>query len=100
MGARMRWVVANWRLKLLSLLLAVGLLGAVAFSEDPPAFENVAVRVQYVNLPANLVLTDYRDSVDVPVIGLRDVVQRYAQSAAGVSIDLTDAKPGPNQLYV
>jgi YbbR domain-containing protein len=94
------WIVTNWRLKLLALLLAVGLLGAVAFSENPPAFENVQVRVQYVNLPANLVLTDYRDSVNVPVIGLRNAVDRYAQSAAGVSIDMSNAKPGSNQLYV
>jgi hypothetical protein len=93
------WIVTNWRLKLLALVLTVGLLGAVAFSENPPTFDNVPVRILYENLPPDLVVMNPRLSVDVSVAGLRDAVQRYRASAAGVSVDLSHAKAGANQLF-
>lgn len=96
----MSWIVAHWRLKLLSLLLTIGLLGAVAFSENPPVVSTVSVRVSYINQPASLVLIGPPKTVDVRVIGLRDAVDRYRQSAAGVTIDLQHARAGPNQPYV
>jgi hypothetical protein len=92
-------IFVNWRLKLLALVLTVGLLGAVSFSENPPVFETVSVRVQYVHRPDGLVLISPPTSVDVPVAGLRDDVERYRQTAAGVTIDLSKARPGPRQTY-
>jgi YbbR domain-containing protein len=96
----MGWVVTNWRLKLLSLVLALGLLAGVAFSENPPAFDSVPVRVEYTNLPPDLVITNPTTTVYVPVAGLRESVQRYKASSAGVSIDLSHARAGRNQQYV
>jgi YbbR domain-containing protein len=93
------WVVRNWRLKLLALLLAMGLLGGVAFSENPPAFATVAVRVGYVNLPPDLVIINPPQTIDVDVAGLRDTVAKYKASAAGVNIDLARARAGANQTY-
>jgi len=89
----------NWRLKLLALVLTVGLLAAVSFSENPPVFETISVRVQYVHRPDDLVLISPPTSVDVPVAGLKDDVERYRQTAAGVTIDLSKARPGPSQTY-
>jgi YbbR domain-containing protein len=99
-GAPVSWIVTNWRLKLLSLVLAVGLLGGVAFSENPPTFDTVTVRVEYHNLPPGLVVVNRPTSVDVPVAGFRDDVQRYRQTSAGVAIDLSGARPGVNQVYL
>ena len=45
----MSWIVTNWRLKLLSLVLTVGLLGGVAFSENPLEFATVPVKVLVVD---------------------------------------------------
>jgi len=93
------WIVTNWRLKLLSLVLAVGLVGAVAFSQNPPVFDTVAVHVEFANPPPDLVVLDPPTSIDVPVAGLRDTVTKYKNTAAGVTINLANAKPGPNQVF-
>lgn len=95
----MSWIVAHWRLKLLSLLLTLGLLGAVAFSENPPVVTNVSVRISYINQPPTLVLVRPPKSIDVRVVGLRDAVERYRSAAAGVTVDLTHAKVGADQPY-
>lgn len=95
----MSWIVTNWRLKLLALILTIGLLGAVAFSENPPQFATVPVRVQYIHRPEGLVLMSPPTTVAVPVAGLRDDVQRFRQTAAGVTIDLSRAHVGTNQTY-
>lgn len=95
----MSWIVAHWRLKLLSLLLTLGLLGAVAFSENPPVVTNVSVHISYINQPATLVLVHPPKSIDVRVVGLRDAVERYRSAAAGVTVDLTHAKVGADQSY-
>ena len=95
-----RWVIANWRLKLLSLLLAIGLLGGVAFSQNPPVFGSVPVKVNY-NLPqpTDVVLVNPPTVVQVPVAGFRSDVVRYQQTTAGVSVDVSRAKPGHNQTF-
>jgi YbbR domain-containing protein len=99
--APLRWVVANWRLKLLSLLLAVGLLGGVAFSENPPVFGSVPVKVNYsLPLPTNVVVVNPTTVVQVPVAGFRNDVARYEQTTAGVTVDLSRAQPGRNQVYL
>jgi YbbR domain-containing protein len=99
-GGPISWVVTNWRLKLLSLVLAIGLLGGVAFSENPPVFGSVPVKVNY-NLPqpTDLVIVNPTTSLDVPVAGFRSDVQRYQQTTAGVTVDLSHAHPGRNQTY-
>src|SRR5207237_5749908 len=98
------WIVVHWRLKLLAVVLAVGLLGAVAFSENPPEYVTVAEKVEYVFPPGNpnngLVLINPATSVHVQVLGLRDAVAQYASTAAGVRVDLTSAHPGNRQLFV
>jgi len=98
-GLPLHWITTNWRLKLLSLVLSLGLVGAVAFSANPPTFDTASVRVQYVNLAPDLVLMNPPTSIDVPVAGLRDAVSKYKATAAGVSVNLTNAKPGPNQAF-
>lgn len=99
-GLPLGWIVTNWRLKLLSLVLAVGLLGGVAFSENPPVFGTVSVKVNYSGIPADMVVVSPTTSVDVPVAGFRSDVQRYQQTSAGVTIDLSHARAGAHQVYL
>jgi len=99
--APVRWIVANWRLKLLSIVLAVGLLGGVAFSENPPVFGSVAVKVNYIlPQPTDIVVVNPTTIVQVPVAGFRSDVVRYQQTTAGVTVDLTRAQPARNQVYL
>lgn len=95
----MSWIVANWRLKLLALVLSIGLLMAVAFSENPVEARTIPVGVEYVHLPEGLVLVNPPVKVSVSVIGLKDAVERLQASSVGVTIDLSGAKTGPNQTF-
>lgn len=95
----MRWLVANWRLKLLAVVLALALLMAVAFSEDPPTASTVKVGVTYSNVPQNLVVMNPPTSVPVNVVGLSDNVKRFSQTSVGAVIDLSRAREGPNQTF-
>ncbi len=100
-GSPLGWIVTNWRLKLLALVLAIGLLGGVAFSENPPTFGTVPVKVNYnLSQSTDVVVVNPTTIVDVPVAGFRNDVLRYQQTTAGVTIDLTRARPGRNQVYV
>src|SRR5919198_431563 len=95
----MRWLVANWRLKLLAVVLALALLMAVAFSEDPPTASTVKVGVTYSNVPQNLVVMNPPTSVPVNVVGLSDNVKRFSQTSVGAVIDLSKAREGANQSF-
>ena len=95
-----RWIVTNWRLKLLSLTLAIGLLGGVATAENPPTIGSVPVKVLYDMGPGtDVVVVDPTTTVQVPVAGFRNDVERYEQSTAGVTVDLHGARPGKRQVY-
>jgi YbbR domain-containing protein len=95
-----RRIVAHWRLKLLSLVLAVGLLGAVAFSQNPIAYVTVNLKVEYRFPTANnLVLTSFPETVAVRALGLSSDINQYQRSAAGVTVDLTNAHAGANQTF-
>jgi len=48
----MSWITEDWRLKLLALGLAVVMLGAVAFSQNPPTIKTLSVPLNY-RLPPN-----------------------------------------------
>jgi YbbR domain-containing protein len=91
----MSWLVGNWRLKLLSLVLALALLAAVAFSENPPSVKTVMVGLSYQNLPTSLVVIDPPQSVAVTVAGLAESVREYQrQTQVGAVVDLTGATAG------
>lgn len=95
----MSWIVANWRLKLLAMLLAVGLLMAVAFSQNPVEGRTIPVGVEYIHLPEGLVLVNPPAKANVSVLGLKDAVDRMQASSVGVTVDLAGAKSGPNQTF-
>src|SRR5262249_56451416 len=75
------------------------LVGLARFSEHAPGCGTAAVRVEFANVPPDLVVLDPPTPIDVPVAGLRDAVTKYKNTPAGVTINLANAKPGPNQVF-
>ena len=69
----MAWILSNWRLKVLSVVLALGLLAAVAFSQNPVKVQTVNAKVDYVNLQHDgIVLINPPKTVPVDIVGLAD----------------------------
>jgi YbbR domain-containing protein len=67
------WITDDWRLKLLALGLAVLMLGAVAFSQNPPTSIPLKVGINY-SVPPGLVLINPPKQTTVTVQGLADLV--------------------------
>jgi hypothetical protein len=70
----MSWVISNWRLKLLALGLAVGLLTAVAFSENPVSVTSVSAAVDYDNKDPAIVVINPLLRTTVNVFGVSTAV--------------------------
>ena len=62
----MSWITDDWRLKVLALALAVMMLGAVAFSQNPPTTRTLTVPLIY-RLPPNppIIVTNGPSTVNV-----------------------------------
>ncbi|HEY8643440.1 MAG TPA: CdaR family protein [Candidatus Dormibacteraeota bacterium] len=70
----MTFLISNWRLKLLALGLALGLLGAVAFSENPVSVTSVPAVVDYDNKDPSLVVVNPTLRTTVSVFGVSSAV--------------------------
>lgn len=69
----MSWITDDWRLKLLAVGLAVLMLGAVAFSQNPPTSVTMKVGINY-SVPPGLILINPPKQTTVTVRGLADLV--------------------------
>jgi YbbR domain-containing protein len=90
------WITSDWRLKLLALGLAALMLGAVAFSQNPPTSKTLSKNIDYSSLPANLIVINPPARTSVTVAGLADLISSVTSSSVVASVDLSKAKPGPN----
>ena len=94
----MRLITDDWRLKLLALALAVLLLGAVAFSQNPPTIKTLQVQISYT-LPTanNLIVLNPPTKATVVVTGLADTLATLTSTNPGVTanFDLTRTDPSP-----
>jgi YbbR domain-containing protein len=95
----MSWLVGSWRLKLLALALALVLLAAVSFWENPPEVSSVPVGLSYQNLPSELVLIDPPTRANVTVAGLADAVKQFSRTSVGAVVDLSHAHIGADQVF-
>jgi YbbR domain-containing protein len=87
------WVLHNWALKLLALLLAV-LLWAV-FTTEPPVEVGYVVPLEFRNLPQNVeVSADAPTQVRVRVRGRSSLLRRLTPADLAISVDMTNAPPG------
>jgi len=79
-------ITDDWRLKLLAVGLAVLMLGAVAFSQNPPTSNSKTVGLVY-QLAPNLVLIDPPPSTTVTYTGLSDVISHVAANNLTATVD-------------
>jgi YbbR domain-containing protein len=96
----MHWLVGNWQLKLVSIVLTLALLAAVAFTTNPPTTASVDLHIAYPTPSEGLVLVNPPTKVQVRVVGLADSVHAFEReyaSSAGARVDLTGMKAGADQ---
>lgn len=91
----MSWgiITESWRLKLLALVLALLMLGAVAFSQNPPTTKSMTVPLSYA-VPPSIVLINPPRNTTVIYSGLADVISRVDVNNLTASVDATRAQPG------
>jgi YbbR domain-containing protein len=92
----MSWglITEDWRIKLLALGLAVLMLGAVAFSQNPPTTRTITVPLHYMPPPSNVVLINYPARVPVTFNGLAEVIAQVNLSNLTAVVDTAGVRPG------
>jgi YbbR domain-containing protein len=90
----MSWLLDDLRLKLLALLLAVLMLGAVAFAQNPSTTRTFHPPVNYT-LPTGLVILNPQRSVPATVTGLSDTISTMTDNSLTATVDASKATPGP-----
>ncbi len=88
-------ITNEWRLKLLAFALAVLMLGAVAFSQNPPTTKSSTVGLNYI-VKDGLILINPPVKTTVTYSGLADVLARVDESNLIATIDASRVEPGPS----
>jgi hypothetical protein len=91
------WLVRNWKLKVVAVVLALILLLAVAFSENPLSIRQYSALVRHTDPPLGLVVMKPPSRVTITVSGLSSAVRTLNDSNAYVTVDLSRLKIGPSQ---
>lgn len=92
----MNWITDDWRLKVLALGLAVLMLGAVAFSQNPPTTRTLTVPLIYRLAPSpTIIVISGPSSISVTFSGLADVIGPVRPDNISAFADATTATPGP-----
>ncbi|MFI5281623.1 MAG: YbbR-like domain-containing protein [Candidatus Dormibacterales bacterium] len=90
----MSLITDNWRLKVLAVGLAVLMLGAVDFSQNPPKTRSLTVGLTYY-VPSGLVLINPPSKVTVTIGGLADLIASVTPDNLVAVADATNVSPGP-----
>jgi len=90
----MNLITDDWRLKLLAVGLAVLMLGAVAFSQNPPTTKSFLVPLNYT-MSKDLVLINPPSQASVTVSGPADAIASLTVKQLVAGVDATRATPGP-----
>jgi YbbR domain-containing protein len=96
------WVTESWRLKLLAVGLAVLMLGAVAFSQNPPTsrtFQQVPIVYTGTGpgaVPPDLIIINPPTTTKVTITGLADTISAVTTGSIVASFDFTKVAPGPS----
>lgn len=90
----MSLITDDWRLKLLAVGLAVLMLGAVAFSQNPPTTRTFEVPLNYA-VSNDLVLINPPSQALVTVTGPADAIGPLTVKQLVAGVDATRATPGP-----
>ncbi len=96
----MNLITDDWRLKLLAVGLAILMLGAVAFSQNPPQTKTFSVPLSYTVGP-DLVIINAPTKTSVTVNGLADLIGSMTADHIQAHVDATRVSPGGDvKLYV
>lgn len=90
----LRFIVEDWRLKLLGLGLAILMLGAVAFAQIQPTSGSLDVSLNYVVTSPDIVLINPPSKVNVTYTGLPDSIAKINASTLTATVETTGARPG------
>lgn len=92
----MNWgiITEDWRLKLLALGLAILMLGALAFSENPPTSNTVSVQLAYPTPPAGMILVNPPTRINVTYSGSADAIKSITANNLTATVDTAHAHPG------
>lgn len=91
----MSWLRESWRLKLLAVGLSVLMLGAVAFSQNPPTFKTLTLSNFQYTIPPTLIVINPPTRTTIRVIGPADTIQSLTANSFTATFDLTKASAGP-----
>jgi len=95
----MSWIVQNWQLKLLALVLSLGLFSAVAFAQNPIQVRPITVPVSYDNLSPGQSIYNAPQSQPVNVTGLAQNVRIAGPNNVSVHVDATRLKNGTQTVF-
>ena len=91
----MNLITDDWRLKLLAVGLALLMLGAVAFFQNPPTTRTLTVGLNYT-VPPGLILIKPPSKTAVTISGLADIIGPMTSDNLVAVVDATHASPGPD----
>ncbi len=89
----MSWIIEDWRLKLLAFGLAILMLGAVAFSQNPPTRGTLTIGLNY-DTASDIIILNPPNKTSVSYQGLADAIGLVNTSNLSATVDATHAKPG------
>ncbi|GAC1474536.1 MAG: hypothetical protein PVSMB3_11850 [Candidatus Dormibacteraceae bacterium] len=96
MNLNLNLITEDWRIKFLALGLAVLMLGAVAFSQNPPTQKVLRdVNIVYT-LGPDIIVIEPPSKANVSVRGLADALTTVNSGNISASFDLSKTPPGRN----
>jgi YbbR domain-containing protein len=96
----MSWIVQNWQLKLLALVLSLGLFAAVAFAQNPIVVSSVTAPISYDGLsPSQTIIYSGPPTQRLNVTGLAQNVRIAGPNSVSVHVDASRLRNG-NQVVV
>ncbi len=93
------WILHNWSLKLLSLLISLFLW--VTYMTEPVAEVGYMVPIEFLNVPPRLELAgDVPTQVHVRVRGRSALLRRLARADLGITVDLAGKQAGDQDIQI
>ena len=90
----MSWLVGNWQLKLLALVMSLGLFAAVAFQANPLTAHTFTATIEYDGIPSDKILVGAPKNLPVTLTGLSDALRVIAAGNVTVKVDASKVKKG------
>jgi YbbR domain-containing protein len=94
MSSSITLITNEWRLKLLAFVLAVLMLGAVAFSQNPPTTRSLTVPLDYT-VREGFILINPPSKTTLTFTGLADVIARLQPENFRAAVDASKVDVGP-----